>query len=120
MEEELWEGGQPKFALLLDQMGGTNLVSAEARFRRLQTIEYAHDGPAREAESQVVGGRMSLDEQSVFLESIRSPSSGKVRPEFLPSVREEVERDAKLAKAPRTAREECEDRRKKGHGKEKT
>ena len=43
-----------------------------------------------------------------------------VCPELLSYVREEVERDAKLAKALRTAREEREDRRQKGQGKEKT
>ena len=63
---------------------------------------------------------MSLEEQSVLLGSTRSHSSVMVCPELLSYVREEVERDAKLAKALRTAREEREDRRKKGHGKEKT
>ena len=79
---------------------------------RLQTIEYAHGDVAREADARAVGGKMSLEEQTVFLGASRSQSAIMVCPDLLSYVREEVERDAKLAKALRTAREEREERRK--------
>ena len=60
---------------------------------------------------------MSLEEQSVFLGATRAHSGVMVCPELLSYVREEVERDAKLAKALRMAREEREEKRKgKGGG----
>ena len=108
---------QLKYALLVDQVDGTNLVGAESEFRRLQIIEYAHGDAAREADAKAVGGKMSLEEQTVFLGATRSHSAVMVCPELLSYVREEVERDAKLAKALRTAREERDERRKAGNKK---
>ena len=103
---------QVKYALLVDQLDGSNLVSVESKFRRLQTIEYAHGDMTREADAKAVGGKMSLEEQTVFLGASRAHSSVMVCPTLLAYVREEVERDAKLAKALRTAREERDERRK--------
>ena len=110
-----------KHALLVDQVDGTNLQSIEGMFRRLQTIEYAHGDTAREADARALGGKMSLEEQSIFAGTTRSHSSVMVCPELLSYVREEVEREAKLSKALRLAREERDEKRKskskKGKGK---
>ena len=104
-------------ALAVDQLDGSNLVSVESKFRRLQTIEYAHGDAARDADARAVGGKMSLEEQSVFLGATRAHSGVMVCPELLSYVREEVERDAKLAKALRMAWEERDEKRKgKGGG----
>ena len=103
---------QLKHSLLVDQLDGTNLVSVETKFRRLQTIEFAHGDRAREAESLAVGGKMSLEEQTVFSGSTRTHTSVMVCPKLLDHVRVEVERDAKLAKCLRSAREEREEKKK--------
>ena len=112
--------------MLIDQLDGTNLVSIEAMFRSLQTIEFGHGDRVKDAESRAVGGRLSLEEQAVFSGVGRSHSALMVCPDLLDHVRTEVERDAKLAKAMRTAREEREEKRKEdarrrkgGKGKDK-
>jgi len=105
--------GQLRLALLVDQLDGTNLVSIESKFRRLQTIEFAHMDRAREADARAVGGRMSLEEQTIFSGTTRAHSACMVCPALLDYVRAEVERDAKLAKSLRLAREERDEKRKK-------
>ena len=51
--------------LLVDQCDGSNLASAEASFRRLQTIEFSYQERAREKAS-LGGNRLTLDEQYAF------------------------------------------------------
>lgn len=92
----------------LDQLDGTNLLAVETMFRRLQCIEYAYGDRVRETESRSVGGRMSLEEQSIFAGTARTHSAIMVCPALLEHVRSDVEADAKLAKALRLAREERE------------
>ncbi|CAK0836324.1 unnamed protein product [Prorocentrum cordatum] len=53
---------QIKAATCQDLLDGTNLISIEMKFRRLQTIEFAHWDKAKDAESKGVGGKMSLEE----------------------------------------------------------
>ena len=124
VQEHFQVCSQLKQALLVDQLDGSNLVSVEAQFRRLQTIEFAHGDRARDADARAVGGKMSLEEQTIFAGTTRAHSACMVCPLLLDHVRNEVERDAKLAKCLRMAREERDektknDKNKKGGGKGK-
>ena len=103
---------QLRYALLVDQLDATNLVSIELKFRRLQTIEFGHWEKAKEAEAKAVGGKLSMEEQSVFAGVTRSTTAVMVCPELIEHARAEVEREAKLFKHLRLAREEREARRK--------
>ncbi|CAK0911875.1 unnamed protein product [Prorocentrum cordatum] len=78
---------QIKAATCQDLLDGTNLISIEMKFRRLQTIEFAHWDKAKDAESKGVGGKMSLEEQAAFSGVSRSTSSVMVSPELIEHVR---------------------------------
>ena len=104
-----------KTAVLNDQLNPFNLLSLEILFRRLQTIEYSYSEKAREAESKAAGGRLSLEEQTVFGGVTRLASTLMICPDLLDYVKAETEKEASLAKNLRKAREERElARRKKG------
>ena len=60
---------------------------------------------------------MSLEEQTVFMRTTRSSSNIMICPALLGYARAEVERDAKLSKALRLAKEEREEQRKQGRPK---
>ena len=98
--------------LLVDQLDGSNLLMVEYQFRRLQTIEFGHSERAREAESKSYQGKMSLEEQYAFAGTTRASATLMICPDLLDYVRTEVEREAKLAKNLRVAREEREALRK--------
>ncbi|CAK0799436.1 unnamed protein product, partial [Prorocentrum cordatum] len=102
---------QIKAATCQDLLDGTSLISIEMKFRRLQTIEFAYWDKAKDAESKGVGGKMSLEEQAAFSGVSRSTSSVMVSPELIEHVRGDVEKEAKLHKSLRLAREERESRR---------
>ena len=99
-------------ALLVDQLDAYNLLSVEIQFRRLQTIEFSYSEKARDAESRAVGGRLSLEEQTVFGGVTRQFSTLMICPDLLTHVKSEVEAEASLAKNLRKAREEREQARK--------
>eukprot|EP00959_Pyramimonas_sp_CCMP1952_P131087 2740690-Pyramimonas_sp.AAC.1 len=103
---------QIKAATCQDLLDGTHLICIEMKFRRLQTVEFAHWGKAKDAESKCVGGKMSLEEQAAFSGVSRSTSSVRVSPELTEHVRNDVEKEAKLNESARLAREERESRRK--------
>ncbi|CAK0870176.1 unnamed protein product, partial [Prorocentrum cordatum] len=95
-----------------DLLDGTNLICIEMKFRRLQTIEFAHWDKAKDAESKGVGGNMSLEEQAAFSGVSRSTSSVVVSLDWTEHVRKDVEKEAKLHESLRLAREERESRHK--------
>ena len=102
-----------KQLLCVDQYDGSNSEGIESMFRELQTIEFAYGEKAEEAEAKAIGGKLSLEEQSAFMGTVRAHTSVMVMPELLDHVRESVEKDAKLAKAMRMAREEKDARAKR-------
>ena len=51
----------------VDMVNGVNCLGIELIFRRLQTIEYAHSEKAREMESKAVGGKLTLEEQYIWI-----------------------------------------------------
>ncbi|CAK0799768.1 unnamed protein product, partial [Prorocentrum cordatum] len=83
VQEPFQRSQQIKAATCQDQLDGTSLISIEMKFRRLQTIEFAHWDKAKDAESKG-------------------------------HVRADVEKEAKLHKSLRLAREDREYRRKLG------
>ena len=93
----------------------------EIVFRRVQTIEYAWSERIHDREAKAnTGGKLSLEEQMMFGGLTRSASAVTVCPELIEHVRAEAERDGKLQKALRLAREEREHRAGKGgKGKDK-
>ena len=99
-------------ALLVDQLDGSNLLSVEVQFRRLQTIEFSYAEKAREAESKGVGGRLSLEEQVSFGGVTRQFATLMICPSLVDHVKAETEREAVLAKSLRKAGEEREAARK--------
>ncbi|CAK0874607.1 unnamed protein product, partial [Prorocentrum cordatum] len=101
VQEHFQLSQQIKAATCQDQLDGTNLISIEMKFRRLRTIEFAHWGKAKDAESKGVGGKMSLEEQAAFSGLSRATSS----PDLIEYVRADVEKEAKLHKSLRLARE---------------
>ena len=105
---------QLKAALCIDMLDGTNLVSVEMKFRRLQTIEFAHWDKAKDAESKGIGGKLSLEEQTAFSGVARANSAVMVCPKLIEYVKEDLEKEGKLHKSLRLAREEREARRKNG------
>ena len=77
----------------------------EILYRRVQTIEYAWAEKTKDNESKAMaGGRLSLEEQSLFGLLTRATSTMMICPELLEHVRSEAEEDGKLAKALRIAR----------------
>lgn len=99
-------------ALLVDQLDGSNLLSVEVQFRRLQTIEFSYAEKAREADSKGVGGRLSLEEQVSFGGVTRQFATLMICPSLVDHVKAETEREAVLAKSLRKAGEEREAARK--------
>ena len=81
---------------------------------RMQAIEFSHSERAREAEGKRAGGRLSLEENLSFSGAARVNTALMVCPKLLEHVKQDVERDASLAKKLRKAREEREALRKKG------
>ena len=80
VQEHFQLSQQIKAATCQDQLDGTNLICIEMKFRRLQTIEFAHWDKAKDAESKGVGGKMSLEEQAAFSGLSRATSSVMVSP----------------------------------------
>jgi len=105
-----------KWLLLTDQLDATNLHTAEAIFRRLQTIEYSHQEKLREDANKNQSARLTVEEQAMFAGTVRAHTSLMVCPDLLEYVRKEVERDANLSKNLRKAREEREALSKKTKG----
>ena len=92
---------------LYDQLDLTNLASAEAMFRRLQTIEFSYLEKVRDGEAKASSGsRLSLEEQAIFGGMSRVDASLMISPGFLDHARAEAEKSASLAKNLRKAREE--------------
>lgn len=107
-----------RHALCVDQLNGTNLLSVEIQFRRLQTIEFSYAEKARENENRSMPGKLSLEEQSSFGGVTRQFSTLMICPSLLEHVKSETEKEAVLAKSLRKAREE-RDAAKKTAGKKK-
>ncbi|CAK0910921.1 unnamed protein product [Prorocentrum cordatum] len=97
-----------RLLLLSDQCDRTNLQACEPIFRRMQTIEYSYQEKVREREGANQSGKLSIEEQTHFAGSTRISSSLMACPDLLEFVREEVEREAALAKNLRKVREEKE------------
>ena len=97
-----------KMALQVDQLDGSNCAVVENLFRRAQTIEFGWAERIRERENRVAsnGSRLSVEEQSVFGGLTRVATNLMICPQLVDHVREEVEKEAKLQKALRQAREE--------------
>ena len=84
-------------------------VTVEAMLRRAQTIEFGWGERIREKEAKLAGNyRLSLAEWTVCSGVSRAASNLMVCPALLDDVRVEVDKDAKLQKALRLAREERE------------
>jgi len=102
-------------AVLVDQLDPANNMFVEILFRRVQTIEYSWSERIQDRESKAnTSGRMSLEEQALFGGLTRSATAVMVCPELIEHVKTEAERDGKLQKALRLAREERESRGGKG------
>ena len=99
---------QLRAAVEVDQVDICNLLSVELAFRRLQTIEFSYSEKAREVDAKSVSGRLSLEEQAAFGGVSRTHGALMVCPALTEHVRQEVEKEAKLAKNLRVAREERE------------
>lgn len=98
-----------KHAMEVDQVDMCNLVFGEVLFRRLQTIEYTYSIKLRAQEQkQSQTRKLSFEEQALFGGVVRSWSQLMICPELLDYVKAEAEREAKLAKNMRQAREERE------------
>ena len=98
---------QLKYGLQVDQVDGTNLLLIETLFRRAQTIEFAWSERIKERENKLAtGNRLSVEEQGLFGGITRFASCLMICPLLLDFVRAEVEKDARLHKALRLAREE--------------
>ena len=102
-----------KMAIQIDQLDGANCAVVENLFRRAQTIEFGWAERIREREnkSSSAGSRLSLEEQSVFGGLTRVAANLMICPQLVDYVRDKVEKEAKLQKALRQAREERD-----GHG----
>ena len=72
----------------------------------MQTIEYAYSQKVKEIENRNVGGRLSIEEQSIFGGLVRQASTLMICPSLLDHVKAEVEKDVNLTKNMRKAREE--------------
>ena len=93
---------------------GVNCAFMESLLRRAQTIEFGWAERIKEREAKGSGsGRLSLDEQTMFGGLVRQASTLMICPALIDFVRAEVEKDAKLQKALRMAREEREAEAKK-------
>ena len=105
-----------KALLQHDQVDATNILSVEMMFRRLQTIEYCYSDKLRERTAGSSGGRLTADEQAAFGATARAETRLMVSPALLESAKQELERDAALAKSLLKAREARESLGKKKQG----
>ncbi|CAK0850468.1 unnamed protein product, partial [Prorocentrum cordatum] len=108
-----------KALLQHDQVDASNILSVEMMFRRLQTIEYCYSDKLRERTAGSSAGRLTADEQAAFGATARAESRLMVSPALLESAKQELERDASLAKSLLKAREARESlgKRRQGQGK---
>ena len=90
---------------LFDQVDVTNLAGCEMMFRRLQTIEFSYLEKVRSQEGQIAGGRLTPEEQAMFLGMTKASSSLMLCPALLDHVRAEAEKQGSLAKNLRKARD---------------
>ena len=83
-----------------DQCDLLNLVSAEAAFRELQTIEFSYLDKLKDLASSGSGtsGRLTAEEQAMFAGSSRMATSLMICPALLDQVRQEVDREGGLLK----------------------
>ncbi|CAK0850412.1 unnamed protein product [Prorocentrum cordatum] len=109
-----------KALLQHDQVDASNILSVEMMFRRLQTIEYCYSDKLRERTAGSSAGRLTADEQAAFGATARAESRLMVSPALLESAKQELERDASLAKSLLKAREARESlgKRRQGQGKD--
>ena len=107
-----------KLAFQIDQIDGVNCAFMESLLRRAQTIEFGWAERIKEKEAKGFGGgRLSLEEQTMFGGLVRQASTLMICPALIDFVRAEVEKEAKLQKALRMAREERESESKRNKGK---
>jgi predicted fused transcriptional regulator/phosphomethylpyrimidine kinase len=98
-----------KLAFQIDQIDAVNCAFMESLLRRAQTIEFGWAERIKEKESKGMGAsRLSLEEQTMFGGLVRQASTLMICPALIDFVRAEVEKEAKLQKALRIAREERE------------
>ena len=98
-----------KLAFQVDQLDAVNCAFMESLLRRAQTIEFGWAERIKEKEAKGMGSsRLSLEEQSMFGGLARQASTLMICPTLIDFVRVEVEKEAKLQKALRMAREERE------------
>eukprot|EP00971_Amphidinium_carterae_P349731 6491187-Amphidinium_carterae.2 len=105
-----------RLGIEVDQIDPTNLCCFEAIARRLQTLEYGWQEKLRDQEAKNHQGRLSQEETAAFGGTTRAWSSLMVSPQLTEHVRVEMEREGKLAKSLRLAREERESAGKKKEG----
>ncbi|CAK0804061.1 unnamed protein product, partial [Prorocentrum cordatum] len=119
MEEHASVISYLKALLQHDQVDASNILSVEMMFRRLQTIEYCYSDKLRERTAGSSAGRLTADEQAAFGATARAESRLMVSPALLESAKQELERDASLAKSLLKAREARESlgKRRQGQGK---
>ena len=110
-QEHYQLGLQLKQALCIDTLDGSNLVSIETEFRRMQTIEFAHWDKAKGQGSKCIGGKLAFEEQAAFSGVTRPRAAVVICPDLVDHVRSELEREGSLNKNLRLAREA---RRKRG------
>ena len=84
----------------MDQCDVYNLVSVEAAFRDLQTIEYSYQDKLRGLESAGAGqsGRLTSEEQAMFAGTSKLSSSLMSCPALLDQVKQDVDREGGLLK----------------------
>eukprot|EP00971_Amphidinium_carterae_P290931 5777313-Amphidinium_carterae.1 len=82
----------------VDQIDPTNLCCFEALARRIQTLEYGWQEKLREQEGKNQQGRLSQEEAAAFGGTTRPWSTLMVSPQLTEHVRQEMEREGKLAK----------------------
>ena len=104
-------------AILVDQLDPANHTFVEILFKCVQTIEYSWSERVADCDAKAsAGGRMSLEEQALFGAFTRSSSAIMICPALFILVKEDAERDGKLRRALRLAREEHESRAGGGKG----
>ena len=92
-----------RFLAEVDQCDICNLVSAEAMFREIQTIEYSYQDKMRDLEGGGGGGgggagRLTSEEQAMFAGTARLSSTLMICPLLLDQVKAEVDREGGLLK----------------------
>ena len=92
-----------RFLAEVDQCDICNLVSAEAMFREIQTIEYSYQDKLRDFEGGGGGGgggagRLTSEEQAMFAGTARLSSTLMICPLLLDQVKAEVDREGGLLK----------------------